>query len=721
MERVPALSARVRPRVRLPLVAIVFIAFLWTALYTLRLKQYFIQPDELEYVRQAIQIGGSLHPVLSSDRVFTSWSELQPILMSPAWSLLSANAAFKAQHLLNAAIMASTAVPAYLLALRVTQRRWAAYVAAALTVTVPWLAIAGTMMTEVSAYPAFLWGLLGIQQAVTRPSARNDVIGLVAVGFALTARPQFLVLVPTLLVACILQTLRYPPARDWRVKGGRLRAAATVHPVLLPVAVLGLVAVLALGLLSSRHGLLGTYSTTTSGSLLPTGALAFGREALSYVAIGTGVLPLCLSIGWVLATVVRPASAERHAFALIGTLAGLGLVLAVGSFSVRYAGGVNSRYVFYLVPVLFIGTLALFTERRRLIAPVVIGGAIGAWLVHVAKLDLRGPSLVSPEAAFHDVLFGRVAQLESDLQLRDFPPPRVLAAGALVLIIAYALARWKRHDALAITVILVAIAGWSVGETAYAVKRITATQSGVSQDFIDGRSWIDEALPDGATAPMLVSSFGSPAAAIPTWWDAAFWNKKVDRTLQYAGTDNYQQPFPVEFAFDDTGTAYGYNLASSEGFGTDTPYLLRAVNDRRFGFRGLQVLAERNGIQLVTVPRPARIAWQYQGPDDTGLLPSGSSATLRLFTEGAAAERQRVRLTVDAAPSAEVPATLHVSGDGVDEHVRARVGHPNTLELDVPVAGDGSTILQLTSTGTGKPGSQAPVGVQIESIEAAAA
>ena len=68
------------PRVRLPLLLILLAGFAWTALYVLRIKQYFVQPDELEYVKQALRIGQQWHPITSGDRYFTSWSQLQPLL-----------------------------------------------------------------------------------------------------------------------------------------------------------------------------------------------------------------------------------------------------------------------------------------------------------------------------------------------------------------------------------------------------------------------------------------------------------------------------------------------------------------------------------------------------------------------------------------------------------------------------------------------------------------
>jgi hypothetical protein len=477
--------------------------------------------------------------------------------------------------------------------------------------------------------------------------------------------------------------------------------------------------ILLVGGITSRHGLLGTYSDASSGSLFPPGSWAYGREALSYIAIALGVLPLSLAIAWVLATVVRPASAERHAFALIGALVGVGLVIVVGSFSQRFTGGVNSRYVFYLAPLLFIGTLAFLTERRRLLVALAAGALIGAWLVHTAVLALRGPSLVSPEAAFHDVLFGRVADIEHRLALRDFPPPRVLAALSLLFAIGYGLARWKGRNALATGAVLVVVGVWLVAETGYAIHRITDTQKGVSQAFVDGRDWIDRTLPPGARAPVLISSFGDPNAAIAVWWDTSFWNKKIDQTMQQAATSNYEQPFPDEFVFDQTGTAVPYGDRQNTPFGSG-PYLVRATNDRRYGLHGVKPLAQQNGVEIDTVPRPVRADWALIGADDTGLIAPGASATLYVYpqTPGTAA-RERITLGFQSTPGTTRPGHLMVRGPGVDVRARAPVGKDATRSFEIDVPADIFVALTVTAR-NGKPGKDGspPPGVLLDAITA---
>ena len=69
-------------------------------------------------------------------------NQIYPILISPFYGFQSAPAAFHSAHLLNAPLMASAAVPAYLLAREILDRR-AALAVAVVSVAVPWMALAG--------------------------------------------------------------------------------------------------------------------------------------------------------------------------------------------------------------------------------------------------------------------------------------------------------------------------------------------------------------------------------------------------------------------------------------------------------------------------------------------------------------------------------------------------------------------------------------------------
>lgn len=713
-------AAVARSRFRHPVALVVLGAFAVNVVYVLAIRQYFVQPDELEYVKQALRIGDQWHPVLSGQREFTSWSQLQPVLMAPVFSLLSANAAFVTQHIVNAALMSSTAIPAYLLSMRVSGHRRGSVLVAFLTVAVPWIAISASVLTEVAAYPAFTWALLAVHNAVTRPGWRNDLLGLAGVGLALAARPQLAVLGVALVAAAVAQQLRMPARSPGLARHGLRRRAgdlATAHPILIPVSLLVVAGIAAAGLLRSSGGILGTYSVTTGGKLLPSGFWAMGREALAYVAFGVGVLPLSFALAFVLTTLWRPIDADRHAFAWVSLVTGLGLMVSVGSFSVRFTGGINSRYVFYLAPVMFIATLALLTQKPRARWSLLAGGALATWLIHDAKLALRGPSLVSPDSAFHDVLFGQTYRFEQAFVLRDIPAPRLIAFAALGAIIAIFLAGRRGRAREAAMAALAAVTLWCVVETAYTLKKLADTQRGVSAAFIDGRSWIDAALPDGATAPMLISSFGDPASSAAVWWDTAFWNKQVRRTLQLASGDTLTQAFPEVCTVLGDGTlASGYIGFRAKLEPVDTRWLVRSALDRRIGFAGAQVVKERDGVQIVRLNGPLRVSWRLALGSDTGVLTPGVTGELSIY--GRPGPRT-VALDVGAAPEATRGGRVRIRAAGLNSRERSiALKQTTSIRLTVRVPIGRPATVRIASLGIAAAPGAPPAGIQIRKVNA---
>src|SRR5262249_41599229 len=206
-----------------------------------------------------------------------------------------------AAHLLNAFVISSACIPAYLLARRVTGRALAAWFVALATILVPWLVLSAFLLTEVAAYPAFLWAVFVLQLASDEPSARDDVLALLGIALAVLARAQFVVLLAVLPVMLLV------------LEG---RAAFVRHRVLvLAYAVLaaGAVVLLATGHIASA---LGTYGSTVRGNLLPTGSGRSFVEHTAVVALGLGILPFVVGVAWLPAN-----AAARETFAVVGTAA----------------------------------------------------------------------------------------------------------------------------------------------------------------------------------------------------------------------------------------------------------------------------------------------------------------------------------------------------------------------------------------------------------------
>ena len=187
----------------LPLLLIVGVAFGITAIWVRSIHTFSIMPDELGYVKQSLEIARTGLPLGPHDFYFNSWGQLLPAISAPVFGALSMVDAFYAAHTLYALLLASTAVPAYLLARELDLGRLAAHLVAALSVAVPWMALSGVVMTEDVAYPVFAWAMLAIVRALHTPSARRDVVAIAAIALAFFARTQFVVLGPILVVSVI--------------------------------------------------------------------------------------------------------------------------------------------------------------------------------------------------------------------------------------------------------------------------------------------------------------------------------------------------------------------------------------------------------------------------------------------------------------------------------------------------------------------------------------
>lgn len=671
-----------------PLALIMLLAAVPTIDYVLGLASYFVMPDELGYVKQSIEIGERLFLLTPGEPWYLSWAQLQPLIIAPAYGLFEAPTAFDVAHAVNAVVMASVAIPTYLLTRPLVPSRIWAYAAAALSVAVPWLAMAGSVMTEVSAYPVFAWAVFGMHRAIARPSLGRDVLALVLIGLAFLSRTQFAVLGPVFLAAILVHELSYGARADragsrMERAGRALRRSVAMHPAALLAAATGLVGALSLGI----DSLLGGYGVVRGGQLLPPGTLSAAREMTAYIVVGIGVLPLAASAAWAALSLARPESPEKHAFAVLLVLVVAGMTVLAGSFTVQYTRGINDRYLFYVAPLLFAGMVAGLSSGRRIALPLGIAGIFVAWLIFASELGQAGASVVSPSATFHLVLDGRaydVGRVVGNAELTSSTLIGALTlAGSLTLAAALRFAP-RRVPVAAAATLLVLVYG--VLETDYVLGKVEATQTGVSQEFLDNRTWADDALPDGTQAAAVLGAFEDPATTVGVFWDVTFWNRQVDRVVIADGEPTYDQPFHTIFSLDPmTGALDGLDHRE---------YLVRADGDVRFGIRGAKVLDSRNLLTLQRAPRPYEAAWAVIGAGDRGRVSAGSEAHIRVYGDGEPGVR-RVNLSLITSFDATRPYRFALTGQGVEERGRVAPGETSDVGVRVRVPAAGYADLEL--------------------------
>ena len=242
-------------RARLEALPTLSIVLLWIALgaglavFTSRIADWFVMTDELLYERLAISIAHSHSPFPHVHQAaIANINQLYPLVIAPVFRHGAVLHGFHEAHVLNAFVMSSAAIPAYLLARRVTGSRWLPYVVAVATVTVPWIVLSSFLLTEVAAYPGVRVGRArdaGLGRAAVGaerpPRGRGHRAGGARANAVLRARGR----ASRSRFSCV------PRASD--ASAPRCASTARWSPRT-PSAALA-----ALGLVAAGHGLLGTY------------------------------------------------------------------------------------------------------------------------------------------------------------------------------------------------------------------------------------------------------------------------------------------------------------------------------------------------------------------------------------------------------------------------------------------------------------------------------
>jgi 4-amino-4-deoxy-L-arabinose transferase-like glycosyltransferase len=401
----------------------------------------FIVVDELIYseLARSLADGGSFAVRGVST---TGYSILYPALIAPAyWLFDGLTNAYAAAKATNAIAMSLAAVPAWLLARRVTGR-WLALLAAALTVAVPSMAYAATLVTENLFYPLALMFAWALVRVLERPSWARIAVLAVTLGAALATRSQALGFVGAILLAPPLLALVRRDARTIR----------PFLPLLGGLVGLGLIVVGA-QLLRGRSlsDLLGAYSIVGEGGYDVDHALRFWLWHVEELTLYVGIVPVVALVVLLARSGRLPARLQEHVAATVALVATSTLVVA--TFASRFAPDrIQDRYLFFLAPLLVVALLAwveLGAPRPRIALAVGAVAAIGLvvafpyvrFIGEPAKSDTFGllPLWTANEHLLGDsyrltVLAGAVLLVA----LMAFVPARLAVAVPLVLLVLFA-------------------------------------------------------------------------------------------------------------------------------------------------------------------------------------------------------------------------------------------------------------------------------------------
>jgi len=598
-----------------------------------RVRDWFDMTDEMRYERLAISIAQthSLIPRVHGVDI-RSFSQLYPLLLAPIFGRGYVPGDVVVAHVFNACLMTSACIPAYLLARRTLGRTRLAYAAAALSVCLPWMLYAAMLLTEVAAYPVFLWTALAMQNALTRPAARNDVLAVAALAAAYFARAELIVLVVVLPIGLAAYELG-------EVRGGlphRIAAASrrsvTAHKALFAL-YLGLAAgaawLVAIGRFSTVFGVYGGYAS--ADQLFPHGTLGSFAEHVATFSLGLGILPVLAGSAWLLANLVRPPeNRELRAFACLGSVTAFAILAQATNFDVRYTGFVHDRFLVYVAPIVLLATFCALRDRRTprlaLLVPTAVV-ALGFGYGAIPMFTWSGPiPALLPDAPVSGLYRPLVDGLHSLHAVRIL----LIVATVLLACLFAAGSRLLRRQRLT-TVVTLALALGCAVPTVYLFAYFLTTQGTSNRPLTASEAsqdWVDRAVGRKAAVAIVPSQVSSSFLTNEeAWRDVEFWNEAVDHDVRD----------PTSADFESTGiwfpkTYLSFDARTGRVDVSPDPYAVVSNQDTRFGLAGT-ALVDQGAMILLHVASPWRLDWLSFGLWDDGWTKPGVTARVRVYSE----------------------------------------------------------------------------------------
>ena len=409
-------------------------------------------------------------------------SMLYPLLIAPAHVLGGDGArAFELTKAMNAVVVASAAVPAYLLARRVVTPLFALAVAF-LVAFEPWTAYASLVMTESLFLPAFTAFVLLLARMLDRPTLGRQLAVLASLALLAGIRPQGVALVGAVLGAVAINGLRAPPFR---------RTLVVYRPLLAGLGVGLGAAVVAMALGDDAPG--GISGGVLEGLLDPVGLLTWSSWTVAVFGLALGVVALVL-YPFALGSLLRSPVERDRATGVALLTSSLALLLSVAAVSASPYGldVLHERYLFYLTPLVLVG-LAYRLETGHVLSGRALWiaglGAIAVAASLPADQIARANNVDSPTAAWLNALHE---------ELPDVPARVLVVALAALGVVVLVLFRGRLAPLVAVAVAFTI----AVGALDYSGALAPGTERRLA--------WVDRALPGDATASLVHLGYSRP-------------------------------------------------------------------------------------------------------------------------------------------------------------------------------------------------------------------
>ena len=557
-----------------------------------------ILPDEIVYSELAKSIASGERPSIRGMPVF-GWGEVYPTLIAPAWIAFEDPVhAYRAALGVNAVVMSLAAVPAYLLARMFVSQRFSIIVAL-FTVLVPSMAYTDVIMTENAFYPVFLVSVWLIARAVRRPTLASQVLALSGLGLVAFTRIQGIALVGAYVAAVGVYAFT-GPRRDRVAYIRRFlpSAGAALLVTLAPAAWSIVTGKGAFAWLGSRSGTFERFHP----SEVPQWFVYLAGDLVLYVAVAPAA---ATAVMLVRAFSAGPTVEERlFAAVALPTFAAMLSSVSLVSAAIDVDGteNLNERYVFYVVPLMFVGLalwLASGLPRPRMLAWLAITGCcVLAAVVPVDRLEYN--------AAFQSVALMPWILLE----VSGLASVAVIGGFALACALLW---RWCAPDRAGRLWLLTGVTMALVGVLAAGGHSYSSNSSGraLERDVVQ---WLDDAVPHGARVDVVwnqgAARQGGPDSFASLIMLAEFFNDSVGDVYRVGEPTYYEAFLPT------LPVMLGRNMTLlRKGRTVDSRFVLTTC---RTPVHGRPLTAAAGGLlQVVEVEAPMRLAGGNRCPPYT--------------------------------------------------------------------------------------------------------
>jgi hypothetical protein len=620
--------SQVRPG--LVLVALVGVAAVARALAALAVPGPWIAPDEMVYalLGRGLWEHGRLEILGGSTSYY---SLLYPALAGLPLRLGGLVTGYDALQVLQALVLSSTAVVAWLWA-RTLAGPWWALAAAAPTLALPGMAYAGELMTDVLFVPLACVAAWAAARALEAPTRGRQVALLGALAACVLTRLEANVLVVAVAVAAV--------------------AVRRVRALLLTWVAIGVALVVWIAArAASGSSVLGGYDAAASG-YSPVHAVEYVAYHVGDAALAAGIVPLC---GAAVLALTRPADARLRASLAVALSLAAVTVVEVGVFASGHAGRLTERTLIFVLPPVFV----CFAAWLGLGAPRPRGKALAVATVAVAAVAILPLARLAVEAAIQDN-----PTLVPLIHVGG-GTARALGLGAAVVGAALFLLVPRRAAWVLPVVVTIGLAAVSGSASAEFVRQSKAFQA---QLVGPEARWIDHAT-DGRVTFLYNGD--------PYWnlvWAQAYWNRRVAGVVDAAGTivPGPLPQKPLTIVRDDGA------LRLVGGGVPDTP---DAVSWSWVTFRGRELAST----PLENADAPRIVLWRLDAPPRLDTLTEGVRPNGDVYEEASvtAYDCGRGRLDLNAFAKADETVTL-TEGAKVLDTRHLTNGQPWTLSVPTP-------------------------------------